>query len=154
MAIFIIIILTLILFNEKFNFIRDISTGLKIPERKYKNKYVVRANIYEAIVDPDYFIKMIDIWEQNRDDEIERLQLGIHSHDDEKEIEAENEFEALKKLPNEEYLLKTVAPLLYQGLNLLATDRPQNPIEFLSLYMLQNQHLVHIPKPAKESVSS
>ena len=92
--------------------IRDISTGLKIPERKYKNKYVVRANIYEAIIDPDYFIKMIDVWEQNRDEEIERLQLGIPSLGEEKEVEAENEYEMFMKLPNEQYLLKTVKKLI------------------------------------------
>ena len=127
--------------------IRDVSTGLKIPERKYRNKYIVRANIYEAITDPDYFIKMVDLWESNRDEEIERMQLGILSLNEEEKAESKNEWEELIKLPNEQYLLQTIVPLLYQGLNLLATVRPQDPIEFLSLFMLQNQDLVHIPKP-------
>ena len=134
--------------------VRDLSTNLKILEKKYRNKYVVRANIYEAIIDPDYFIKMINIWEENRDNEIERLQLGILSNDEDEIKKSENEWDALMKLPNEEYILKTVAPLLYQGLTLIATERPQNPIEFLSLFMLQNQHLVNIPKPSIISNSS
>ena len=36
--------------------VRDLSTNQKIPDKRYRNKYVVRANIYEAIIDPDYFI--------------------------------------------------------------------------------------------------
>ena len=134
--------------------VRDLSTNQKIPDKRYRNKYVVRANIYEAIIDPDYFIKQISICEQNRDCEIERLQLGILSRDEEKENVQENEWDAFMKLSNEEYLLKAVTPLLYQGLNILATERPQNPIEFLGLYLLQNKNLINIPKPESESSSS
>ena len=81
------------------------------------------------------------------DEDIERYQQGVHSEGDEEGQKDEDEWEDLMKLSNEEYIMRTVAPLLYQGLNMIATERPKNPIEFLSLYMLQNQHLVKIPKP-------
>ena len=127
--------------------VRDLATGEKIPEKKYRDKYVVRADIFQAFQEHDYFIKKIDECEKKRDEEIERLQMGINSSDEEEEVESEK---GLEDLPNEEYLLKTVTPLLYQGLNFIATERPQNPIEFLALYMLQNQHLVKIPKPKQK----
>ncbi|CAI2366689.1 unnamed protein product [Moneuplotes crassus] len=127
--------------------IRDISTMEKVPERKFRDKYVVRANIYEAIKDEDYFLKTIAKCERARDREIERLQDGILSSEDEEEEIPEDKWETLQNLPNEEYLVKTIAPLLYQGLNFISTERPTNPIEFLALYMLQNKHLVDIPKP-------
>ena len=76
--------------------------------------------------------------------------MGVLSSDDEVEDESEYEWDNLMKLPNDQYLLKTVAPLLYQGLNFIAKERPKNPLEFLALYMLQNQHLVKIPTPTPE----
>jgi hypothetical protein len=127
--------------------VRDLSSGEKIREKKFRNKYAVRANIHDAILDDEWFVKQIEICERARDQEIERLQEGILSSEDEEDVEHVNDFENLQNLPNQEYLIKTVAPLLYQGMNLIASQRPQNPVEFLALYMLQNQHLVKIPKP-------
>lgn len=127
--------------------VRDLATGEKIKEKKFRNKYLVRANIHDAILDDQWFIKQIEICERARDIEIEKLHEGILSSEDEEDVQSVNEFESLKNLPNQEYLIKTVAPLLYQGMNLIASQRPQNPIEFLALYMLQNQHLVKIPVP-------
>mmetsp|Transcript_23355 Transcript_23355/g.20743 ORF Transcript_23355/g.20743 Transcript_23355/m.20743 type:complete len:245 (+) Transcript_23355:754-1488(+) len=127
--------------------VRDLSTGDKILDKKFRNKYVVRANIYEAIIDNEYFLKHIETCERARDREIERLQEGILSSEDEVEVQSINEWEKLQNLSNEDYLCKTVAPLLYQGLNLISTERPTNPVEFLALYMLQNKDLVKIPNP-------
>ena len=131
--------------------VRDLSTSEKIVEKKFRNKYVVKADIYEAILDDQYFLKKIKECERARDWEIERLQDGILSSEDEVEEQQENKWETLQNLPNEEYLLKTVAPLLYQGLNHIATERPTNPIEFLVLYLLQKKDLVKIPTPEKET---
>lgn len=64
-------------------------------------------------MEPDYFIKQIEIAEQNRDEEIERVEAGIEEHDDAVDANLENEWEKLQKLPNDEYLMKTVLPVLY-----------------------------------------
>lgn len=121
--------------------VRELSTGHKISEKKFRDKYVVRADIYKACMEHDYFIKKIEECERRRDQEIERLQMGALSEDDNHAEVVDNWDKT-----NEQYLLKTIMPLLYQGMNFIATERPQNPIEFLALYMLQNQHLVNIPK--------
>ena len=129
--------------GEKCNIdVRDLATSEKIPEKKWRNKYVVRANVYDAILEHDYFIKHIEKCEKARDEEILKIQEGIKSEADEADIQSENEWEKLQNMSNEDYLMHTISPLLYQGLNIIASERPQNPIEFLSLYMLQNQHLV------------
>ena len=48
-----------------------------------------------AILEPEYFIKQIELAEQNRDEEIERVEAGIAEDDQDKEPNLENEWEAL-----------------------------------------------------------
>ena len=43
--------------------VRDVVTGEDIPFKKANNKYVVRVEPHRAILEPDYFIKMIEIAE-------------------------------------------------------------------------------------------
>lgn len=45
----------------------------------------------------------------------------------------------LQSLPTHAYLDQTIAPILLQGLTVLAKDRPQNPTEFLASYLLKNK---------------
>ena len=42
---------------------RDVVTGEELPYKKYNNKYVVRVEPHRAILEPDYFIKMIEVAE-------------------------------------------------------------------------------------------
>ncbi len=51
--------------------IRDIVTGDKLPYHKVMNKYVVKVEPIRAILESDYFIKMIEKCEQARDYELE-----------------------------------------------------------------------------------
>lgn len=71
----------------------------------------MKVEPHRAILEPDYFIKQIEIAEQSRDDEVERVEAGIteDKQEDEpteeaKEAEASNEWAELQKLPNEQYL--------------------------------------------------
>lgn len=91
---------------------RDVITGEEISYKKFNNKYVVRVEPHRAILEPDYFIKMIEIAEQEREQEIERIENGQES-DEEGKHEEENEWDKLQKLPNEEYLMKTILPVLH-----------------------------------------
>lgn len=70
-------------------------------------------------MEPDYFIKMIEAAEVNRDEEIERVEAGIIDESDKQEPELLNEWDKLQSLPNEEYLMKTVLPVLYQGMKIV-----------------------------------
>ena len=81
--------------------------------------YVIKAEPHRAILEPDYFIKMIEQAERSRDEEIERVEAGIIDDEQKDEPEIENEWEKLQQLPNEEYLMRTVLPVLYQGMKII-----------------------------------
>ena len=50
-----------------------------------KNRYVVKVEPHRAILEPDYFIKMIEMAETCRDDEIDKVELGMHDPNEELE---------------------------------------------------------------------
>ncbi|KNB46838.1 Dpy-30 domain-containing protein [Blastocystis sp. subtype 4] len=54
------------------------------------------------------------------------------------ESNTEPQGEDLKSLPLRAYLDKTVVPLLLLGLAETAKERPDNPVEFLANFLLQN----------------
>lgn len=99
--------------------VRDVVTKDVVSYNKFIGRYVIKVEPHRAILEPDYFIKMIELAEQNRDEEIERIEAGITEDDQDQEPQLENEWEALQKLPNEEYLMKTVLPVLYQGMKIV-----------------------------------
>lgn len=46
----------------------------------------------------------------------------------------------LSSLPTRQYLDQTVAPILLNGLQTLARERPPDPISFLAAYLLKNKN--------------
>ena len=56
---------------------RDAITKEQIHYKKCDNLYVVKVEPHRAILEGDYFIKMIEFVERNRDEEIERLENGM-----------------------------------------------------------------------------
>lgn len=84
------------------------------------NQYVVKVHPHRAITEPDYFIKKIEECEARRDEEIARIEAGIDDEDDlpkrvqtAKLEQGETDWEKLQKLPDAEYLMRTVLPVLY-----------------------------------------
>ena len=57
------------------------------------NLYAVKVEPHRAILEPDYFIKQIEIAEQTRDDEVERTEAGVAQQ---KEEEVEEPLEESK----------------------------------------------------------
>jgi hypothetical protein len=57
--------------------VRDQITGEVIPYKKFIDMYVVKVHPHRAILEPDYFVKMIEIAETKRDEEIRRVEMGI-----------------------------------------------------------------------------
>jgi len=51
-------------------------TGDSIEHKKFVDKYVVKVESHRAILEADYFIKLIEHAEQKRTDEIERIESG------------------------------------------------------------------------------
>jgi hypothetical protein len=47
------------------------------------------------------------------------VEAGIEDKDDQVDQDLENEWDKLQKLPNDEYLMKTVLPVLYQGMKIV-----------------------------------
>lgn len=43
--------------------VRDVINGEALPYRKFINKYVVKVEPHRAILEPDYFIKLIEFAE-------------------------------------------------------------------------------------------
>jgi hypothetical protein len=99
--------------------VRDAITKDILSYKKFLGRYVIKVEPHRAILEPDYFIKQIEIAEQNRDEEIERVEAGIEENDDAVDPNLENEWEKLQKLSNDEYLMKTVLPVLYQGMKIV-----------------------------------
>lgn len=100
--------------------VRDVITQEILPYKKFINRYVVQVEPHRAILETDYFVKQIEQAERSRDEEIERIEAGIPDEDDEEKEEPEdNEWQKLQELPNEEYLMKTVLPILYQGMRIV-----------------------------------
>lgn len=44
----------------------------------------------------------------------------------------------LQSLPTKQYLDQTVAPILLQGLQTLAKERPADPVSYLAAYLLKH----------------
>ena len=47
-----------------------------------------------------------------------------------------------------DYLMRTVLPVLYQGMKIVDLERPAAPLEYLSLYLLKHQDMVKLPPKA------
>lgn len=94
--------------------VRDVITGEEIPYRKAIGKYIARVESHRAILESDYFVKMIESCENKMDEDIEKMEKGVYSDEEAKDEQEEGEFEKLHGAPNEEYLIKTVMPILYQ----------------------------------------
>jgi len=61
--------------------VRDVVTKELISYNKFIGKYVVKVEPNRAILEPEYFIKQIELAEQSRDEEIERVEAGLAEDD-------------------------------------------------------------------------
>jgi hypothetical protein len=61
--------------------VRDVVTGKQISFDKYIDMYVVKVHPTRAILEMDYFIKMIENAESKRDEEIQRVEAGIEDEE-------------------------------------------------------------------------
>lgn len=128
--------------------VRDQITGEAIPYKKFLDMYVVKVHPHRAVLEPDYFVKMIELAETKRDEEIRRVEMGIAEEEYEQEVkkvDSETEWEKLQKLSDAEYLMRTVLPVLYQGMRVVDLERPNAPLEYLALYLLKNQDKISLP---------
>jgi len=55
----------------------DCVTSEPLSRKKCFNKYLVHVDILDVIKDAEYFLKMIDVCEKSRNEEMERIEKGI-----------------------------------------------------------------------------
>lgn len=61
----------------------------------------------------------------------------IKPHTDASLRDAHAELDEILKVPARQYLEETTVPLLLQALKALSRERPENPIDYLALYLLK-----------------
>jgi hypothetical protein len=125
--------------------VRDVVTGEALPFRKTINKYVFRVDPYRAIVEQDYFYKSVLVCEENRSEEIYRIENGITQEKEEVPEVQVSDWDRLQASPTDEYLSRVIMPVLLPALQVLDIERPQNPVSFLAHYVLKHQDRVVLP---------
>jgi hypothetical protein len=147
--------------------VKDIITGSEISFKDSINKFIAVVETHRAVLEPDYFMKLIEMCEYTRDQEIEARESGKLDEAEQKQLEINknlkvsssvaesqenqeegdyiNEWDKLQGLSHDQYLIQTVMPILSQGLKMVATERPKWPIKAIALYMLKNQDKVKLP---------
>lgn len=58
---------------------------------------------------------------------------------------AETEWEKIQRMSDAEYLMRTVLPVLYQGMRVVDLERPAAPLEYLSVHLLKHQDQIKLP---------
>lgn len=58
---------------------KDATTGKTLSYKKTIGKYVCKVEPHRAILEHDYFIKLIEIAEEKRALEVEKIELGLQS---------------------------------------------------------------------------
>lgn len=117
-------------------------SGQAVSAKRALGKYVIKVESHRAIMEPDYYIKLIEGAEARRTEEIERIEAGGLDAEEEtakKHASIAQEWNKLHKASNEEYLMRTVLPVLYQGMKVVDLERPEAPLEYLALYLLKHQ---------------
>jgi len=95
--------------------VKDPITGKNLQYRKTIGKYVCKVEPVRAVLEQDYFIQLIEKAEKAREKQIEKIDLGYKSEGDE-EPDApseETEWDKIQTLPDSEYLLRAILPVLY-----------------------------------------
>lgn len=118
--------------------VRDVVTGNAIPFPEVKDVFVHRVDLFQAVIDPDYFIKATQVCEVNMSKRIldSRRAAGdsLAAHQ-----EAErNAALSAKAMPPKEWLYRNIIPSLLPALEACQRDRPEDPIEFIAFYMLRH----------------
>lgn len=118
--------------------VKDLIEGTSVPIKKSINKYLYKVDIIDVLKDPDYFTKAIELCEKARMEEIEKIEKGLTEDVSMSEQIKKSDFEILQELPDEEYLRRTILPLLHPALKLVDLERPNDPIGFIAMYCLKN----------------
>jgi len=78
--------------------------------------------------------------EAARDEEIKCVEAGQEGFVSSSPAKGspEEEWAKLQALGDQEYLMRCVLPVLYQGMRVVDLERPEAPLESLALYLLKH----------------
>jgi len=113
--------------------VRDVVNGQPLSFAEADDAYMHRVDFFKACIESDYFIKALKTCEMKMSQKI----LDSRCVADEMVAKGEKP-EELSTLPPKEYLYRTVMPALLPALEACQRDRPADPIEFISFYLLRH----------------
>jgi hypothetical protein len=101
---------------------------------------VCSVDLGQAIIDADFFIKQIT---KCQDEKVKLLEAKTTEEariaNEKRAEESASQKEFLMSCSPSEYLAKTVFPHLMPALNAIDKERPNDPLAFLALHLLQNK---------------
>lgn len=111
--------------------VRDVVSGSPIALDHSEGVFLHRVDFFQAITDPEYFVKAVDSCE---------LEMSRRIVESRKVPRQETRATAAStaELPPKEYLYRNVIPALLPALEACQRDRPEDPIEFIAFYMLRH----------------
>jgi hypothetical protein len=112
--------------------VRDVVSGNPIPSKEAEGVFTHRVDFFQAVNDPEYFVKALEACE------LEMSKGIIESRKVPVEEEPVSKGLDLKDLRAKEYLYRTVIPALLPALQACQRDRPAEPIEYIAFYMLRH----------------
>ncbi len=130
--------------------VRDLITGESMSYKRAINKFVVRVESDKALLENDYFVKKIEECERRRSEEIENMEKGLPSEEEQVHVAKVDEWAVLQQLTTNDYLSRTVLPVVYQGMKEIDIERPADPVKAFAFFLLRNQHLVKLPEKRVE----
>lgn len=113
--------------------VRDAATGEPIASSAARGIFTHRVDFYQAVTDPEYFIKSLAACERRMSERLVQLKR-VKPVGEEDLLDPK----VLKTLPPKEYLLRAVTPALLPALEACQRDRPKDPITFIAFYMLRH----------------
>lgn len=115
--------------------IRDAVTEKPKTFQEAQDVYFHRVNTAQAIMDPEYYIKALQLCEATRLEQIKAQKCAKSPN-----VESAKRLtqEELRQLPAKDYLYETVMPGLLPALELCQRDRPKDPIQFIAFYLLRH----------------
>jgi len=117
--------------------VRNVVNGGCVPFEEASDVYLHRTNLWNAITDDQYYIKQLAACELKMSQRIvARKKAKVAPGDG--DLSKEELAELLKGLGPKEYLYRTVIPALLPALEVCQRDRPEDPISFISFYLLRH----------------
>jgi hypothetical protein len=95
------------------------------------------VRLFDYLKDVDYFIKQVEVLEQLRSSEINRIEKGEGQEEQPEEVEAG--VGEGQRMSNHQYLKKHLLPVLEGALRQVDLLRPEDPLAFIALYCLKNR---------------